>query len=114
MKSDKRITVLFSVVTVLAFMALPARAFYNASTGRWSSRDPIGEAGRVNFNGFIGNCPIDRVDEWGLLELKSAITASSNLKINYVPIALLFAPVGATVEAAEGDAELLLDPVFVQ
>jgi len=40
--------------------------FYNASTGRWPSRDPIGEEGGVNLHGFVANSPANLVDRNGL------------------------------------------------
>ena len=36
--------------------------YYDPLTGRWPSRDPIGEKGGMNMYGFVGNEPIDRVD----------------------------------------------------
>ena len=41
--------------------------YYDPTTGRWLSRDPIGENGGVNLYGFVGN---DGVNEWDLLGLK--------------------------------------------
>jgi len=40
--------------------------FYDPETGRWPSRDPIGERGGVNLYGFVRNRPIDRIDRLGL------------------------------------------------
>jgi len=39
---------------------------YDPASGRWLSRDPIGEAGGENLYGFVGNDPVNRVDLWGL------------------------------------------------
>jgi uncharacterized protein RhaS with RHS repeats len=41
--------------------------YYDPVTGRWPSRDPIGERGGVNLYGFVGNDGLDRVDYLGLL-----------------------------------------------
>ena len=38
--------------------------YYNASTGRWNSRDPLGEPGGLNIFGFIANDPLNY---WDLL-----------------------------------------------
>ncbi len=38
---------------------------YDSASGRWLSRDPIGEAGGENLYGFVGNDPVNRVDLWG-------------------------------------------------
>ncbi len=40
--------------------------FYNPAIGRWSTRDPIGEAGGINLYDFVGNNPVNFVDPWGL------------------------------------------------
>ncbi len=38
--------------------------YYDPKTGRWPSRDPIGERGGVNLYGFVGN---DGVGKWDVL-----------------------------------------------
>jgi RHS repeat-associated protein len=40
--------------------------YYNAATGRWNSRDPIGERGGPNLFEFLSNDPIRLVDPLGL------------------------------------------------
>ncbi len=40
--------------------------YYDPATGRWPSRDPIGEEGGVNLYGFVGNDPINFIDYIGL------------------------------------------------
>jgi RHS repeat-associated protein len=40
--------------------------YYDPVTGRWPSRDPIGERGGINLYGFVGNSPIDAIDLLGL------------------------------------------------
>jgi len=44
-----------------------AQAYYNPSTGRWLSRDPIEEAGGLNVHAMVDNSPINHVDVKGLL-----------------------------------------------
>ncbi len=39
--------------------------YYDAVTGRWPSRDPIGEEGGINLYGFVGNDGVDGVDFLG-------------------------------------------------
>jgi RHS repeat-associated protein len=39
--------------------------YYNASTGRWLSRDPIGERGGKNLYGFVANNPVNQIDILG-------------------------------------------------
>jgi RHS repeat-associated protein len=40
--------------------------YYGASTGRWISRDPVGEVGGLSLYGFIENSPFGAVDLYGL------------------------------------------------
>lgn len=55
------------LLTCLLFLAAnPASAFYNASTGRWISRDPVGEPGGLNLYDFAANSALGRVDKDGL------------------------------------------------
>jgi RHS repeat-associated protein len=39
---------------------------YSPSCGRWTARDPIGEAGGMNLYGFVGNDPVNGIDPIGL------------------------------------------------
>jgi RHS repeat-associated protein len=39
--------------------------YYNPSTGRWLSRDPIEEEGGFNLYAFVGNAPVNYVDPFG-------------------------------------------------
>ena len=39
--------------------------YYDPATGRWPSRDPIEEAGRVNMYGFVGNDGVNWIDILG-------------------------------------------------
>jgi uncharacterized protein RhaS with RHS repeats len=57
---------LCSLLFVLLEFALPARAFYDPSLGRWINRDPVAEAGGINLYGFVANNPVSRGDYWGL------------------------------------------------
>ncbi|HEY5910946.1 MAG TPA: RHS repeat-associated core domain-containing protein [Verrucomicrobiae bacterium] len=47
--------------------------YYDPSTGRWLSRDPLGEAGGANLYGFVGNSPLTRVDVGGEIGLDTAL-----------------------------------------
>jgi RHS repeat-associated protein len=42
--------------------------YYNPSTGRWPSRDPIEERGGANLYGMVGNDPVNGFDPFGLAE----------------------------------------------
>ncbi len=39
--------------------------YYDPETGRWPSRDPIGESGGVNLYAFVGNDGVNQVDVLG-------------------------------------------------
>jgi hypothetical protein len=43
--------------------------YYDPLTGRWPSRDPIGEKGGLNLYGFVGNDGVGRVDVLGKKEM---------------------------------------------
>lgn len=43
-----------------------AQCFYNPSTGRWLSRDPLGEKAGFNLYGFAGEDPVCKTDRLGL------------------------------------------------
>ena len=42
------------------------KRYYDPVTGRWPSRDPIGERGGLNLYGFVGNDGVNRSDVLGL------------------------------------------------
>jgi RHS repeat-associated protein len=42
--------------------------YYQPQTGRWLSRDPLGEEGGVNLYGFVSNNPVSLVDPLGQYE----------------------------------------------
>ena len=46
------------------------RAFYNSSTGRWLSRDPLGTEGGLNALAIVANNLVNESDYLGLVELK--------------------------------------------
>ena len=56
------------ILLVFGFLMVErsAQAFYNQSTGRWLSRDPIEEKGGKNLYGFVGNDSINHFDKLGL------------------------------------------------
>jgi RHS repeat-associated protein len=44
--------------------------YYDPLTGRWKSRDPIGENGGVNLYAFVRNAPIVSLDKLGLINYR--------------------------------------------
>jgi hypothetical protein len=56
------------VLTVITWLLLtqPAQCFYSPSTGRWLSRDPVGEQGGLHLSRFVRNNPVQNVDPFGL------------------------------------------------
>ena len=58
--------------------------YYNADTGRWLSRDPIGEKGGLNLYGFVGNDGLNSVDLLGniKLEFNAFIPGSLGIRVN--------------------------------
>ena len=49
-------------------MAYYGYRYYDPKTGRWPSRDPIGERGGMNLYGFVGNSCLNESDFLGLCE----------------------------------------------
>jgi RHS repeat-associated protein len=44
--------------------------WYDPVTGRWPSRDPIGEMGGINLYGFVGNNGLSKIDKFGLISFQ--------------------------------------------
>ncbi|MEQ1821930.1 MAG: RHS repeat-associated core domain-containing protein [Fimbriimonadaceae bacterium] len=78
---------------------------YDASTGRWLNRDPIGAAGGMNVYGYCGNGAVGQFDRTGALPQRNAeamIIAEGNLEAagNYAAAARM----GKAFETAVGVA----------
>ena len=65
----KQISRLVGLVIWLATVQT-SLGFYNPSTGRWLSRDPIEEMGGGNVYGFVGNRPLNSADYLGMIEVQ--------------------------------------------
>jgi uncharacterized protein RhaS with RHS repeats len=61
----KNIWTLAVLVTLILATNAEAR-MYHPATGKWMSRDPIGEEGGGNLYGFVENNPVNKVDPLGL------------------------------------------------
>src|SRR5262252_400317 len=59
-------TALRLAALAFTFIVSPCQAFYNPSTGRWLSRDPVEESGGVNISAFARNDTVGGVDFLGL------------------------------------------------
>jgi len=51
---------------------------YDAASGRWSARDPIGEEGGFNLYGMVGNAPTGKVDVLGRNWLYDGVNSFGN------------------------------------
>jgi len=72
--------------------------FYNPSTGRWLSRDPISEVGGRNLYGFVYNDPVNKMDRLGMT-LVAEIPAEIGFEIEQgVSLAQIAADFGLTIE----------------
>ena len=58
--------------------------YYNPSTGRWKSRDPLEEQGDLNLFNFVGNKPEGAIDPLGLLGVQ-LFTCKHKLVIELLP-----------------------------
>ena len=74
--------------------------YYDPLTGRWPSRDPIGERGGVNLYGFVGNDGVDIVD---ILGFEGDCPAAFNIPDQYITWAE--EAWQATVNSAKPDTE---------
>jgi RHS repeat-associated protein len=54
--------------------------YYEPWTGRWLSRDPLGERGGKNLYGFVGNDGVGRADRLGLEVIVFRIAGSTELE----------------------------------
>ncbi|MBC2600585.1 RHS repeat-associated core domain-containing protein [Puniceicoccus vermicola] len=64
-----------SGVTVYGFR------YYDPETGKWASRDPIGERGGLNLYGFVGNDGVSRWDVLGLYPVFSPWVTPVGVKL---------------------------------
>jgi RHS repeat-associated protein len=53
-------------------LTLCGQRYYDASAGRWLTRDPISYAGGLNVYGYVGNNPVNFVDPAGMNRLTDA------------------------------------------
>ena len=91
--------VLVAALTVL--LSHDTQAFYNSSTGRWLSRDPIEEDGGPNIIAATSNDPANRVDAVGAKTLRLGVGFDSSVK---------FGP--SVVKAVNGQLKFLFDMFF--
>jgi RHS repeat-associated protein len=77
--------------------------YYHPKTGRWPSRDPIGERGGVNLYGFVGN---DGVNWWDYLGFLSASECLALLKE--------IQTLGVNLEQAKSNAKAMAAAVQTQ
>ena len=75
----ERKAVVFGVWLICLFWAGDVFAFYNPSTGRWLSRDPIGEKGGLNVYAFVRN-GISSIDARGLKVCEKCEVKNINLQ----------------------------------
>jgi len=61
---------LIFLLTALLLVPELGQCFYNPSTGRWLTRDPIGEAGGFNLYSLVANNPVNENDPVGLCNIK--------------------------------------------
>ena len=74
MKTNRVIVLMLALL--IATLVQNVQAFYNPSTGRWLSRDPIEENGGINLYGFTLNDPMNHVDALGNIPLGGVFTYS--------------------------------------
>lgn len=60
---------------------------YDAQTGRWLSRDPLGEDAGMNLYAYVGNSPVNAVDPLGLINWTNAGVAAAGIVGNGITVA---------------------------
>ena len=70
-------------VTAWLLVAQTAQCFYNPSTGRWISRDPIHEKGGLNLYSLVGNDGVNRLDKHGLAGWVWGPATTTDYSISY-------------------------------
>jgi hypothetical protein len=73
MKTNTKHTQFYGVLLAMLILAPAACAFYNPTTGRWLSRDPIGKTGSANLYEFVGQDAVNRLDLLGLVKKKCGV-----------------------------------------
>ena len=76
----RRLLIFLCFAASLLAGASPASAFFNPTTGRWLSKDPIEEQGGFNLYSFVANDGINGFDYLGLAEIKINI-----MRLDYWP-----------------------------
>jgi len=77
MKIPKRNLAILPLILLTTQAAL---AYYSPSTGRWPSRDPIGEFGGKNLYGFVGNDGVNHADPLGNLKFEDCEGKEDEIK----------------------------------
>lgn len=63
--------ILVALLALFAFAEAHAMRWYSPNTGRWFSRDPIGEEGGENIYAAFNNSPTYNIDLFGLSSCQS-------------------------------------------
>jgi uncharacterized protein RhaS with RHS repeats len=72
---------LLGLLTLLVVTQAHAMRWYSPSTGRWFSRDPIGEQGGLNLYVIAGNDVVNRYDRFGLCSCQ--VTSATLEKLGF-------------------------------
>jgi len=108
----------FAVAALAALLVVTeahAMRWYSPNTGRWLSRDPIGERGGMNLYAFVGNNPVGRIDYLGLFccdgKWYNPITHCCRNKRIYREA---FVPTGLKTCSAPTQTQPMVDHVWIE
>ena len=94
MKTYHLTRIAMPAVVLIAWLLAPqsAHCFYNPSTGRWLSRDPVADAGRRNLDGFVGNDSLRRYDYLWALQFQGCAVQPIRIGVKCVSVKVSFSP----------------------
>ena len=76
-------------------------------TGRWPSRDPIGEIGGLNLYGFVGNDGVNQVDPLGLVTWACSALWDYYVELDAAPHRNTMIAEGVGTDASKDEAKAL-------
>ena len=81
------------------------RRAYDPNSGRWLSRDPLGEEAGINLYGYVQNDPINEYDPFGLDDITLGTPGSDDYSLGVSPASNPDVPSDALTIDAHGNSQ---------